>query len=302
MPDDFETDAEWQKVLDTLRQHAGEKRSEVYQHDPLVVRLVAARKADAKRYRAEWLPRLANLDLPKVHSMSAADLTKVASIYPPTGRVSHFFNMMKFTAVSAERLAKKKALSLVEDLHFARRVESGAYEALFSSKHLVNLKKIHVIRESFNDKAMTTLLANEATTGPRELHLHGNDVTDVGLAALLASDKTRELEVLDLSYNSLSKRAFEGLGDGAALPRLRELSVDGNEIGDGAVARIASAGGLGALQTVNLKYTDVDTATLLGFFDADRFPALKELRILDTCVDEALQSAAKARGVRLYLH
>lgn len=103
--------------------------------------------------------------------------------------------------------------------------------AVASCEHLAGLKRLHLSRNRFDDRAAELLATCPTLAGLEELDLAGNELGESGARSLAASPHIGSVRYLELQGNRLGPGGAEVLASSERLANLRRLGLAENDIG-----------------------------------------------------------------------
>lgn len=209
-----------------------------------------------------------------------------------------------------QTLGKPVQLKSLDFVEIRKPQPSGTYENQAAEKIIQmnrNSKVLDLHELGLTDEGLRPLqyclqtedinLRNSRVVGPglaylihlplRKLDLYDSPVSDRGIAEI---GNMQNLESLDLSYTNITDKGAKNL---EKLQKLRRLSMKYCNVGDEAMESIAK---LKNLELLNLKANRATTRK--GFQSLAKMPSLKELRMRESNLDEAISGLESSRSLR----
>ena len=227
------------------------------EHGPAVFRLAPVR-------------RLRVVDVPE-HLPAVLDAL-------PVGLQDLLLLNQRFTWENVRQLMRSPALAKLRGLYLGSSgIGDEAAEALFCSKHLVNL---HQLNLSFSPVGDTGLCAIAGADMPalRWLGLINAPVGAQGLAALVASPSLANLSELSVGSRTVGPREAGAIAS-APVPRLKGLDFELGEVGSQGAAAVANSPGLANLEVLNLEDNQVGSAGAEAVAASPYLRKLRELKL-----------------------
>ncbi|HEY1064587.1 MAG TPA: TIGR02996 domain-containing protein [Pirellulales bacterium] len=166
-----------------------------------------------------------------------------------------------------------------------RLTAEGVHDAL---RWAPGLERLDLSGHRF-EWAGAVVLAEEAPESLRELNLNGCEIGDRGAIALAESPRLARLRRLDLAeqmnfgrmqlHDSITQAGAEAIAASESLAGLRELNLQGAQLGDAGVAALAESRLLRHLRELNLTRTQMRSAGLQSLAKSSNFAGLRVLRM-----------------------
>ncbi|PIQ99562.1 MAG: hypothetical protein COV66_10410 [Nitrospinae bacterium CG11_big_fil_rev_8_21_14_0_20_45_15] len=139
--------------------------------------------------------------------------------------------------------------------------------------------------------------------GGQYLNLNGQKIGDDGIAALVKNPLIQNLVKIDLRYNGISTEGARMLAQ-ASFPKLKELILRHNILGDEGAEAIALSEGFPKLEALQLGWAEVRDRGALAFIDR-KITALEKLDLrgnflADSTKDTLNKKLSHLKSLKLY--
>jgi len=135
------------------------------------------------------------------------------------------------------------------------------------------------------------LFSEKLKKGGRFLDLNGSKIGDEGIALLVKSPVIKRLVKLDLRYNGISAEGARMLAK-AEFPKLKNLILRHNILGDDGAEAIAQSKGFPSLEALQLGWAEVRDRGALAYINAS-LPKLKKLDLRGNFLAGSTKSSLK---------
>jgi Ran GTPase-activating protein (RanGAP) involved in mRNA processing and transport len=139
--------------------------------------------------------------------------------------------------------------------------------------------------------------------GGQYLNLNGQKIGDAGITALVKNPLIQNLVKIDLRYNGISSEGARVLAQ-ASFPKLKELILRHNILGDEGAEAIALSEGFPKLEALQLGWAEVRDRGALAFVDR-KITALEKLDLrgnflANSTKDTLKQKLSHLKSLKLY--
>src|SRR5438552_1092015 len=150
--------------------------------------------------------------------------------------------------------------------------------AILKRPELAGLSGLGLCFDHLDSRAAALLAACRHLAGLKRLNLNGNPIGDEGVACLGTSTHLTGLEALHLEHCGLGPAAVGRLA-ASRLTRLRALDLSENLLGDGGVARLATAPFLSRFTALDLTAVGMGDAAAQRLAESPSVRGLHRLRL-----------------------
>jgi len=285
-----EHDAEWFGPLNRLVEHFNTWRGFVHYAD-----MTARRFADkaAEIFAAAPLLQRIYLDRFGKNVPAVARRPELARI-----RGLGFLETTLGSAGLAELCRSEHVHNLRSIDGMENRIGPEGGRALADSPHLGRLEKFDIPDNPFYDAGAEAVLTSRRLPTLRHLGLNNCGLTD-WTARVLARNDGPPLHTLNLGHNHLTALGAGYLAASPRLASLRELTIFGNQLGDG-VATLATSPHLRSLRELHVGWTQATDAGLAAVLRSENLAAVEELYLANNAFGpEASAALAATRLARM---